>query len=149
MRKLVVSLVAVPVIASTVPVFAQESEFDVRARETEQQMTDDERFAMVISLSGATRFTGGVRDKRYPKDAPLTAGYTYGVPRLGVPALLSADASMGVTNPGFRPDDKDATAFRRRWLSVRASILNWRARAARRSPAKHAAGVSTSSSQVG
>jgi hypothetical protein len=45
MRKLVVSLVAVPVIASTVPVFAQESEFDVRARETEQQMTDDERFA--------------------------------------------------------------------------------------------------------
>jgi hypothetical protein len=38
MRKLVVSLVAVPVIASTVPVFAQESEFDVRARETEQHV---------------------------------------------------------------------------------------------------------------
>jgi hypothetical protein len=27
------------------------------ARETEQKMTDDERFAMVISLSGATRFS--------------------------------------------------------------------------------------------
>jgi hypothetical protein len=31
-----VSLLALPVIACTVPVFAQESEFDVRARETEQ-----------------------------------------------------------------------------------------------------------------
>jgi beta-glucosidase len=31
------------------------------------------------------------------------------VPRLGVPALLSSDASIGVTNPGFRPDDKGAT----------------------------------------
>jgi beta-glucosidase len=52
-----------------------------------------------------------VRDKRYPDDAPLTAGYTPGVPRLGVPALLSSDASMGVTNPGFRPDDQGATAM--------------------------------------
>jgi beta-glucosidase len=84
---------------------------DARAREIEAQMTDDERFSMVISVGGATRFTGGVRDKRYPDDAPLTAGYTPGVPRLGVPALLSSDASMGVTNPGFRPDDNGATAM--------------------------------------
>src|SRR5262245_48657812 len=84
---------------------------DERARETEAKMTDDERFALVISVGGATRFTGGVRDKRYADDAPLTAGYTPGVPRLGVPALLSSDASMGVTNPGFRPDDKGATAM--------------------------------------
>ena len=34
-----------------------------------------------------------------------------GVPRLGIPALQSSDASMGVTNPGYRPDDKGATAF--------------------------------------
>lgn len=65
---------------------------DRRAVETERQMTDDERFALIISLSGATRFSGGVRDQRYPEDAPLTAGYTPGVPRLGVPALLSSDA---------------------------------------------------------
>jgi beta-glucosidase len=90
---------------------SERAKADARARETEQQMTDDERFAMVISLSGAIRFTGGVRDKRYPDDAPLTAGYTPGVPRLGVPALLSSDASMGVTNPNFRPDDKGATAM--------------------------------------
>ena len=62
---------------------------DRRAVETERQMTDDERFALIISLSSATRFRGGVRDQRYPEDAPLTAGYTPGVPRLGVPALLS------------------------------------------------------------
>jgi beta-glucosidase len=84
---------------------------DARAREVEEQMTDEERFSLIISLSGATRFTGGARDKRYPDDAPLTAGYTPGVPRLGVPALLSSDASMGITNPGFRPDDPGATAL--------------------------------------
>jgi beta-glucosidase len=88
-----------------------ESAADVQAREVEEQMTDDERFSLVISLSGATRFFGGVRDKRYPEDAPATAGYTPGVPRLGVPALLSSDASMGVTNPGFRPEDQGATAM--------------------------------------
>ena len=89
----------------------EESAADVRARETEEQMTDDERLSLIISVGGATRFTGGVRDRRYPDDAPLTAGYTPGVRRLGVPALLSSDASMGVTNPGFRPDDTGATAM--------------------------------------
>jgi hypothetical protein len=44
-----------------------------------------------------------VRAKRYPDALPLTAGYTPGVPRLGVPALLSSDASMGITNPGIPP----------------------------------------------
>jgi beta-glucosidase len=41
----------------------------------------------------------------------MSAGYTPGVPRLGIPALQSSDASMGVTNPGYRPDDEGATAF--------------------------------------
>jgi len=65
---------------------------DRRAVETERQMTDDERFALVISLGGAACFSAGVRDQRYSEDAPLTAGYTPGVPRLGVPGLLSSDA---------------------------------------------------------
>jgi hypothetical protein len=60
----------------------------IRARQT-AQVTDDERFSMINSIGGATRFTGGVRDERYPNNAPLTGGYTPGVPRLGVPALLS------------------------------------------------------------
>ena len=32
----------------------------------------------------------------------MSAGYVPGVPRLGVPALLMSDASLGVTNPGYR-----------------------------------------------
>jgi hypothetical protein len=82
---------------------------DARAQEVEPQRTDDERFALIISIGGFSRGVG--RDKRYPEDVPTTAGYTPGVPRLGVPALLSSDASMRVTNPGFRPDDKGATAM--------------------------------------
>lgn len=83
---------------------------DERAREIEEQLTDDERFALVVSISGAPL----VRDARYPEGLPGTASFTPGVPRLGVPALLASDASMGVTNPGtpaFRPDDPGATAL--------------------------------------
>jgi beta-glucosidase len=82
-----------------------------RARETEQRMTDDERFALVFSVFGANPVTGTRRDTRIPPSVPNSAGYTPGVPRLGVPALRSTDASMGVTNPGYRPDDKGATAM--------------------------------------
>jgi beta-glucosidase len=81
----------------------------VRAREVEKQMTDDERFSMIISVLGAVPLIGVVRDKRIPEGTAMSAGYTPGVPRLGVPALQSSDASMGITNPGYRPDDKGAT----------------------------------------
>jgi beta-glucosidase len=40
------------------------------------------------------------RDKRIPEGTAMSAGYIPGVPRLGVPALQSTDASLGVTNPG-------------------------------------------------
>jgi beta-glucosidase len=93
-------------------VATQESAVDARAREIEQQMTDDERFSLIISLMGPVPSVGVPRDKRIPEDVKNTsAGYTPGVPRLGVPALQSSDASMGVTNPGYRPDDPGATAF--------------------------------------
>jgi beta-glucosidase len=88
---------------------AQDTSAEARARETEQQMTDDERFSLLISIGGFSR--GMTRDKRYPEDALVTTGYTPGVPRLGVPALLSSDASMGVTNPDLRIEDKGATAM--------------------------------------
>lgn len=84
---------------------------DERARATEAQMTDDERFSLIISLIGAVPSIGVARDKRIPEGVNMSAGYTAGVPRLGIPALQSSDASMGVTNPGYRPDDKGATAF--------------------------------------
>jgi beta-glucosidase len=85
---------------------------DARAREIEQQMTDDERFSLIVSLIGGLPFLGVPRDTRIPEDVKnMSAGYTAGVPRLGIPAIQSSDASMGVTNPGYRPDDKGATAF--------------------------------------
>ena len=91
---------------------AQGQSPDERARATEQQMTDDERFSLIISLVGGVPSIGVPRDKRIPEDVNnMSAGYTPGVPRLGIPALQSSDASMGVTNPGYRPDDKGATAF--------------------------------------
>ena len=40
----------------------------------------------------------------------MSAGYVPGVPRLGVPPLLMSDASLGVTNPGYREGDT-ATAL--------------------------------------
>ncbi len=82
---------------------------DARAREVEAQLTDDERFSLLVGVMGA----GGlwpVRDERIPPDVPMSAGYVPGVPRLGVPALLMSDAGLGVSNPGYRPGDT-ATAL--------------------------------------
>jgi beta-glucosidase len=91
---------------------AQGQTADERARQTEQQMTDDERFSLLVSLIGAVPSIGIPRDPRIPADVTnMSAGYTPGIRRLGIPALQSSDASMGVTNPGYRPDDKGATAF--------------------------------------
>ncbi len=90
-----------------------EADADRRAREVERQMTDDERFSLVISVLGHVPGSfAGARDPRIPEEVTnMSAGYTPGVPRLGVPAIQSRDASMGVTNPGYRPDDEGATAF--------------------------------------
>jgi beta-glucosidase len=112
MKRFVVSLLALPVIASAVSVLAQESEFDLRARETEQRMTDDERFGLIHSymvvVFGAG---GGQRDPRVPHDVPQIAGWVQGVPRLGVPDLLLTDAGLGITNPAGGRKGDHATAL--------------------------------------
>jgi beta-glucosidase len=82
---------------------------DRRALDTEQQMTDDERFSLLVSVMG-TNLTITERDQRIPPGVPMSAGYVPGVPRLGVPALLMSDASLGVTNQGYREGDT-ATAL--------------------------------------
>jgi beta-glucosidase len=87
-----------------------ESPADQRARETEQRMTDDERFSLVVSMMGSNSFLP-VRDLRIPEGTTMSAGYTPGVPRLGIPPLQMTDASLGITNPGYRPDDPGATAL--------------------------------------
>jgi beta-glucosidase len=50
------------------------------------------------------------RHERIPEGVPMSAGYVPGIERLGVPPLLMSDASLGVTNPGYRPGDT-ATAL--------------------------------------
>ncbi len=90
-------------------VSAQTPSPDQRAFDTEQKMTDDERFAMLVSLMGVNGVVQ-VRDPRIPAGVPMSAGYVAGVPRLGVPALVMSDGSLGITNPGYRKDDT-ATAL--------------------------------------
>jgi beta-glucosidase len=82
---------------------------DRRAHETERQMTDEERFSLLVSVMGANIFNP-VRDDRIPAAVSPSAGYVPGVPRLGVPALLMTDASLGITNQGYREGDT-ATAL--------------------------------------
>jgi beta-glucosidase len=72
-------------------------------------MTDEERFSLLVSVMG-TNPVLPVRDERIPEGVPMSAGYVPGVERLGVPAQLMSDASLGVTNPGYREGDT-ATAL--------------------------------------
>jgi beta-glucosidase len=82
---------------------------DIRAREVEARMTDDERFSLLVGVMGSGEMWP-VRDPRIPAVIPMSAGYVPGITRLRVPALLMSDAGLGVTNPGFRPGDT-ATAL--------------------------------------
>src|SRR5215467_16196836 len=84
---------------------------DERARATEAQMTDAERFLLILGVFGQHRLSP-VRDERIPEGTPMSAAYTPGVPRLAIPALRMSDASMGVTNPGYVGREGDtATAM--------------------------------------
>lgn len=47
----------------------------------------------------------------------MSAGYKPGIPRLGIPNIQSTDASMGVTNPGYRPDDKNPEETKNRKIN--------------------------------
>jgi beta-glucosidase len=82
---------------------------DVRARQTESLMTDDERFSLLVGVMGAGELWP-LADERIPPGVAMSAGYVPGIPRLGVPALQMSDAGLGVTNPGYRPGDT-ATAL--------------------------------------
>lgn len=82
---------------------------EVRAREVEAQLTDDERFSLLVGVMGAGDLWP-LRDARIPPGVPMSAAYVPGIDRLGIPALLMSDAGLGVTNPGFRPGDT-ATAL--------------------------------------
>jgi hypothetical protein len=67
-------LAALPLGGSPQPDFssaaAGEAAADARARETEAKMTDDERFALLVSLIGAAESVGVPRDPRIPPASP-------------------------------------------------------------------------------
>src|SRR5262245_9244704 len=85
-----------------------------RARATEAQLTDDERFGLIhslmVSVLNAKDFSQK-RDPRVPAHVPQIAGWVKGVPRLGVPDLLLTDAGLGITNPFSARQDDAATAL--------------------------------------
>jgi len=47
---------------------------DERARMVEEQMTDDERFSLLVSVMGVNDVIT-VRDERIPEGVPMSAGY--------------------------------------------------------------------------
>ena len=78
---------------------------DVRAREVEQQMTDDERFSLIVSLIGpASRRSAFPATSAFRKRSRTRARATRPACRGSASRRCRAsDASMGVTNPGYRP----------------------------------------------
>jgi len=51
--------------------------WDARARESEQKMTDGERFSLILDLMGAAPSIGAPRDKRIRKNVKtMSAGYS-------------------------------------------------------------------------
>ncbi|MGD9531646.1 MAG: beta-glucosidase [Pseudonocardia sp.] len=88
------------------------SDPEERARRIEAQLTDDERFSVIVGVMGQIAHFAPVRDERIPEGTTMSAAYTPGVARLGVPPLQMSDASMGVTNPGYMGREGDtATAM--------------------------------------
>ena len=74
---------------------------DTRARLLVAEMTDDEKFAW---LSGPMAIPLG--DEQVPAGALGSAAFYPGIPRLRIPAMQQADASLGVSNLGnVRPGD--------------------------------------------
>lgn len=79
---------------------------DARARLIVAKMTDDEKFQMLHSYFGLGKDGGPL-----PEGAVGSAGFVPGVPRLGIPSQQSADAGVGVTNPGGIRKGDHATAM--------------------------------------
>ncbi|MEN0038163.1 MAG: glycoside hydrolase family 3 C-terminal domain-containing protein [Cellvibrio sp.] len=73
-----------------------------------QQMTQDEKLSLVVSYFGTDapwkNFT------RPAESHPQSAGFVYGVPRLGIPHLWLADAGLGVASQAG-PNIRERTAL--------------------------------------
>ncbi len=52
---------------------------DTRARDVESQMTDDERFTLLVAVMGRSELWP-LPDDRIPPGTPMSAGYVPGIP---------------------------------------------------------------------
>ena len=106
-RRSRVAALAVALAVASSPLAAEPAlDPDARAAATLAAMTQDEKLSMLQGYVAQT-WPG-----RFPADLPKSAGYVPGVPRLGIPALLESDASLGVANMGGLMRNKDeATAM--------------------------------------
>ena len=99
------SLLTTAALLLSAPALAQEADADARAAATEAQMRQDERTVLTHGLWAIPLIPGIV----IPPEAVTGAGYVPGIPRLGVPALLETDASLGVSYiAGLRKDGATA-----------------------------------------
>lgn len=96
---------------NTTLIAQKKTDTDAKAKQVEALLTDEERFQLITSLVGYVPSLGIPKDDRIPDSILMSAGYTPGIQRLNIPNLQSTDASMGITNPGYRPQDKGATAM--------------------------------------
>lgn len=105
-----VALLALSTILVSQPLQAQGApeDPDAKAARIEAQMTDEERIGLLSGVMPIA-FPGTTVD--IPEGVPAMAGYVPAIPRLGVPAQLSTDASLGVTNPGQLRKGDVATAM--------------------------------------
>jgi beta-glucosidase len=79
---------------------------DERARLLERELTMDERIGLLHSPMALD-----IGTNKRPAGAPVAAGYVAGVARLGIPALIQSDASLGVVNPANQRPGDNATAL--------------------------------------
>lgn len=97
MKELAQSLIATGALMITgIPADAREPEpesAEARAEAVLAKMTREEKIAL---LHGP--MTALVTASKRPHGLPVSAGYVEGVPRLGIPRLVSSDASLGVSN---------------------------------------------------
>lgn len=93
-RTTIVAAVALSASTSTVALADEPAQSaEARASATLSRMTEEEKLSL---LTGQMLIMVPAKDR--PAGVPLGAGYVPGVPRLGVPALIETDASLGVAN---------------------------------------------------
>lgn len=110
---LAVALLAAPVMAdqaknSDQPWMNKKLDPAVRTALVLKEMTMDEKLNLTMGYFGTD--SPWKNAKRPPESHDQSAGFVYGVPRLGIPNLWQADAGMGVASQGG-PNVRERTAL--------------------------------------